>query len=219
MIPNLSLERDLLNSGFNLIIGIDEVGRGAWAGPLTITAVVLKNSAILGNSILDLKIRDSKELTRKQREKLVNDSRLYIYMYKIIHISNKNIDRYGLVKAQQKAVVKLVNAIIEEKQDTKPYLIMDYFKTVEIIGQPIENQKNIVRGDKKSISIALAANIAKVKRDELMRGIGELDNRYGFATNVGYGTKIHIEALKKWGCCDYHRLSYKPIRKILGEKS
>jgi ribonuclease HII len=219
MVPNLKLERDLLKRGFNLIIGIDEVGRGAWAGPLTIAAVVLKRTAILDNSLLDLDVRDSKELDRKKREKLCLASKPFIQSYKVMHISNKNIDAYGLTIAQHRAVCKLTKVIIEEKKNPKPFLMMDYFKVVYSPGLLPENQKNIVRGDKKSITIALAANFAKVARDNLMKKIGEVESCYGFTTNVGYGTKKHIEALKKWGCCRYHWLTYKPIRKILGNKS
>lgn len=189
-------ERPLWARNLQFIVGIDEVGRGAWAGPLVVGAVVFppyfKTEAPLA---------DSKLLTPKKREKLAE----YIYSHavetQIIEIPVSQINLSGIGQSAQIAFAQAVEAL-KNKAD---HVLIDAFKIKTF--DP-KKQTAIIKGDQQSISIAAASIIAKVYRDSRMKDISVIENRYGFEVNKGYGTAEHRESIAKHGLCDHHRTSF-----------
>lgn len=202
-LQNMSyFENELRSKGCKFIAGVDEVGRGPLAGPVVAVACILKE----GIEILD--INDSKKLTPAKRKAvytLLVNSREVIYSVGII--DEKTIDNVNILQAtflaMQKAVFSL--PVIPEVILVDGHLQPD-FNGVK--------SKCIVRGDSLSVSIAAASIIAKVIRDEMMDIYHEKWPHYGFKNHKGYGTKLHISALKAYGPCDIHRRSFDPIKSM-----
>ncbi len=179
---------------FASICGIDEVGRGPLAGPVVAGAVILpKNCRILY-------VNDSKKLTAKQREELSEEIMDKAVSYGIGMASHERIDEINILQATYEAMREAVS-----KLDPKPDLLLN--DAVRIPGLDIR-QVPIIKGDAKSLSIASASIIAKVTRDRYMEFISDKYPEYDFASNKGYGTAPHIEALKKYGPCEIHRRSF-----------
>ncbi len=185
--------------------GVDEAGRGPWAGPVVAACVILnKNTPNIDE------INDSKQLTEKKREKLYEIIKKNS-IYGIGASSSKEIDRIGIVKATELAVKRAV----EHMSEKPAFLLIDGKDKFEL---PIK-YKTIIKGDSKVKSIAAASILAKVWRDRYMKLSADIYPQYGFERHKGYGTKNHLEALKKHGICELHRTSYKPIQAIIKEKS
>lgn len=182
-----------------LIAGVDEVGRGPLAGPIVAAAVVLDISTVDENSII-LNINDSKKVSPKERERLSAIIKEKAVAYNIKLVENTIIDAKGISFANN----EVLKVACEELKCTPNLVISDGFP---IKGITIPN-KFIIKGDSKSASIACASIIAKVYRDNLMKKYAELYPHYGFDKNAGYGTKEHIEAIKKYGICPIHRKSF-----------
>lgn len=240
--PSLVEEMDVLQRGFDLVIGVDEVGRGAFAGPIVAGAVCMGGSETLSrcqplcqvpsawtaclptakssprypemkkNEVdwLGLGIDDSKRLSAKKREVLsliIKENCLW----GIGEVSVAYINRYGIVKANEKAMRSSIANLkfkIENskfRKNLKIFLLLDafYVKHVKSIG--LKNQKAITKGDQISISIASASIIAKVHRDKLMCELGKKFAKYKWEINKGYGTLFHRQAVKKYGITKYHR--------------
>ncbi|MCT4598736.1 MAG: ribonuclease HII [Vallitalea sp.] len=183
----------------NYICGIDEVGRGPLSGPVVSAAVILPKDANI------LYVNDSKKLTEAKREELYD-----IIMEKAIAVSigviNVDvIDEINILNATYESMISAIN-----KLEVKPDVILVDAVTIPKINIP---QEPIIKGDTKSISIAAASIIAKVYRDRMMKEYDKIFPEYKFAKNKGYGTKEHIEALKKYGSCAIHRKSF--IRSVL----
>ncbi len=203
--PNLLYENKLWNNGVKLIAGVDEAGRGAWAGPVVAGAVVLPEDI----SIPELK--DSKLLTPKKRDFLYDviiEKSLY---WSVGIVGSDIIDMYGISEANQEAVNKSVAGLKVRPE----FLLIDFLpkKKVEIINN-LPHQL-IIKGDKKVVSIAAASIIAKVTRDRMMSDYEEKFSDYGFGSHKGYGTKKHKEAIFTNGLCPIHRRSYKPMSEII----
>lgn len=191
--PSFKHEKFLWKKGLNRIVGLDEVGRGAFAGPLVAAAVILpKNFKTNG-------IRDSKLLASKTREALSNYIIENALSYSISEIKLDFINKYGVGKATHKAFLECLAKI---KFD---FVLVDGFK---INNFDESKQKHIIHGDNISISIAAASIIAKVYRDNLMKKLDLKYPEYNFLQNKGYGTKEHREALKNYGLCSIHRTSF-----------
>jgi ribonuclease HII len=192
-------ERELLSRGFNRIIGIDEVGRGAWAGPLVlgVFSYTSDHKGLRG-------VNDSKLVPRVKREKLAP---ILSPFCKTVEVSVDKIDYKGLGYALNSAI----NNILEEYYDDSTFFLIDG-KFPKIVGR---NFEIIVDGDAQIYSIAAASIVAKVYRDKLMHKLSNNYSKYGFETNVGYGTRFHRQAIKEHGICDIHRKSYRPIGKHL----
>lgn len=222
MFNNISYETALWNSGLKYVAGVDEVGRGSFAGPLVTAAVVwspeiatLDKNHKMTLSLLEIK--DSKKLTSKKREKLSTFIKNNCFEYTIIEVSSKEIDKYGVGEINKKA---LRDAVIKLKKSE--HVLVDHFsifskqeqKNVPNL-QPASKSMTITetsirQGDAKSISIASASIIAKVYRDNLMKTkYHSMYPQYGFDSHVGYGTKKHKEAIKVNGLCPIHRKSFK----------
>ncbi|KRQ86966.1 Ribonuclease HII [Caloramator mitchellensis] len=188
-----SIYEEELYKQYTYVAGIDEVGRGPLAGPVYAAVVILdKNKRILG-------IKDSKKLSEKAREKIYCEIIEKSVDYSIGIASQSEIDELNILIATKLAMIRAI-----ENLKIKPdYLLIDAVKLdVEI------PQKAIIKGDDLSVSIGAASIIAKVERDRFMKFISEKYPEYKFDENKGYGTKEHIEALKKFGPCELHRKSF-----------
>lgn len=196
LLPTFNYEQELWGKGCNWIAGVDEVGRGCFAGPVVAAAVIFpKNfSGIEG-------VNDSKLLSPVRREKLTKEIKEKALAYAIAEVSVQIINELGIGKATQKAFQKAV----QDLQVNSDYILIDAFY---MDGFSKHKQKPIIHGDRKSISIAAASIIAKVYRDQRMRELHQQFEVYDFFTNKGYGTKKHREAIKKYGLSDLHRKSF-----------
>lgn len=197
------MEEKFFKSGYKKILAIDEVGRGAFAGPFYVIGVSLNRKIF--NFLKNLPIKDSKKLQEKKREKIFKITK-NIIKYEIIKFSNVEVDRFGIGKTFKIGILKLKNLL-------KPNIILVDGKYIRIKG--IKRIKFIIDGDEKLISIGLASIIGKVLRDRYMKKISKFYPLYEFHKNKGYGTKKHIKIIKKYGICKYHRKSFlKNILKI-----
>lgn len=178
-------------------VGIDEVGRGAIAGPLVLCAVRLKNDKIY-NVIKDIYINDSKLMTRCQR-KNAYDKIIKLIEYQIYFMSAYNIDSIGISSSIAQSIQYCMSFF-----DNRAFVFIDgnYNFTYK------NPHKTIIKGDQKILEISIASIIAKVKRDEYMIKISTKYPQYNFDSNVGYGTYKHIQAIKKYGFTDEHRRSF-----------
>ena len=187
-------ENKYYNLGYELIGGIDEVGRGPYAGPVVTACVILpKDCNIMG-------INDSKKLSLKKREQLFD-----IIQSKAIAIGIGMADCYEIDELNiNNATFKAMRTAIDNMKVKPEQLLVDAVKIPDI-NIP---QESIIKGDAKSISIGAASIIAKVIRDRLMIKYSDVYPEYGFDKNVGYGTREHEDAIKKFGLCDIHRRSF-----------
>jgi len=200
--PDLSFETSLWQDGFS-VIGIDEVGRGAFAGPVGIGGVIFPPILDLEEreKMLSLGINDSKKLSPKRREKLAELIKKLSVGYCVSLIPVQTINEIGIGKATTLGMVEVAQKL--SAFVLKPHLLIDAF---EIPGA--FSQQAIVRGDSLSISIAAASIIAKVERDRLMGELGGKYPAYGFEQHKGYGTLKHRNALREFGSCQEHRLDF-----------
>jgi len=195
-----SFENNLIKQGYKSIIGIDEVGRGCFAGPFVIGAFVFTPKSKIHTGV-----NDSKKLSKIKRKNL------YRFLSKENHglgiISSDEVDSLGLTKAFIKGIEFALDKI-----DTKDSLLLIDGNNKLNLKQ---NYLSVIKGDSKIYSIASASILAKVYRDSLMLEYSKQYPNFGFEKNVGYGTKFHIQALEKYGICPIHRKSYKPIKNIM----
>ncbi len=196
ILPTFEHERKYWDAGIQHVAGVDEVGRGCFAGPVVAAAVVLPS-----NFKATDKINDSKKLSAKVRKELSAIIKEHALSYSIAEISVPVINKIGVGKAAQMAFTQAVKNLKHEPQ----HILMDAFLIQSITPKM---QTPIIKGDSISISIAAASIIAKVYRDELMEKLHSQYEKYDFFTNKGYGTKKHREAIKQFGLCDLHRTSF-----------
>lgn len=179
---------------YTYICGIDEVGRGPLAGPVMASAVILPKDCSI------LYINDSKKLSEKVRERLYDEIMEKAYAVGVGSIPPKRIDEINILQATYEAMRQAIDNL-----SIKPDLLLNDAVTIPEIET---RQIPIIKGDAKSISIAAASIIAKVTRDRLMGAYDSLFPQYGFASNKGYGSKEHIDAIKKYGPSPIHRYSF-----------
>lgn len=206
--PKQLLEFKLQKSGYKHIAGVDEAGRGSWAGPIVAGAAIfdLKKLAKEKNKITRV-IKDSKVLTAKNRIKAFELlTTRWLLSWGIGVVRATKIDQRGLTWANHEAMRRALDNLGLNPD----YILIDAvkLKTGEIPNEPI------IDGDAKILSIAAASIIAKVLRDKIMKQFHEQFPEYGFDRNKGYGTKLHQRALKLHGTNHLHRKSYKPIKII-----
>lgn len=193
-----------LNKEYKVICGIDEVGRGPLAGPIVICCFILDFEKIKNKTkeLEEIGINDSKKISDKKRRELVEYIKDIALEYSFGKASNKEIDKYGIIEANRIAIKRGV-----EKLKNKPdYILFDY-NTCDVDFLKIPYEK-IVKGDANIFSIACSSILAKVYRDDLMIKISKKYPEYFFEKHVGYGTKNHIESIKKYGLCDIHRKTF-----------
>lgn len=192
--PSFKYERFFWKKGLRNIVGLDEVGRGAFAGPVVAAAVILPEKFKING------INDSKVLGYKKREMLSEYIKNNAIAYAVSEIKIEYINKFGIGKATQKAFIKAVDNL-----KLKPeFLLIDGYKIKKLNFK----QQGIIHGDLLSVSIAAASIIAKVYRDKLMIKFHKKYPEYNFLQNKGYGTKYHREALKKYGLSKLHRTSF-----------
>jgi len=202
-IPTFQVERELLTQGYKAIVGVDEVGCGALAGPVMAGAVIFPLNSRLGL------VRDSKTLSYLQREKLYNQICDRATQWAVGEASADEITKYGLRPATFLAMRRAIKQISEAD-----YLLVDAWKIPEIEIP----QRGIIRGDQQVKSIAAASILAKVTRDRLMQKLAIKFPEYGFEQHMGYGTKRHMTAIKKHGPCLIHRKNYRIFSHLTQKK-
>ena len=185
------------HSSFALICGIDEAGRGPFAGPVAAGAVILD---LTDPDKEILYLNDSKKLSEKKREQLYKEIKEKAVAIGIGLVDNHEIDEINILQATYKAMRLAISSL-----PVRPDFILADAVHIPDIDIP---QEGIIKGDAKSVSIAAASIVAKVTRDHIMLEYDKLYPEYGFASHKGYGTKAHIEALKKYGPLDIHRKTF-----------
>jgi ribonuclease HII len=199
--PDISFESDLWNEGIIHIAGLDEAGRGALAGPVSVGAVILPNDKTLLSSTLT-GVRDSKQLTPDRRQSLAKPIQDVAMAWAVGFATPEEIDMQGIVRATRLAAIRALHQFTITPQ----YLLTDFRLELPQIDIP---QTSVIKGDAHCLSIACASILAKTERDALMR---ELDSRYpgyGLGRHKGYGTQAHRSALKRSGSSEIHRKSFK----------
>lgn len=200
----LEYENELYDKGYKLICGIDEVGRGPLLGPVVTSAVILPVG------YYNPEIKDSKKLSEKKRKKLFDIITKDAVSIGIGIVDEKKIDEINIYEAT-KVAMKMAIDNLSIKPD---YVLIDAMKLdIDI------PSNSIIKGDAKSESIAAASIIAKVTRDRMIDEIDKEYPIYDLKNNKGYGTKKHLEALKEYGPCKYHRYSYSPVSDSLKMKN
>jgi ribonuclease HII len=197
-VPGVTLERTHWDAGA-VVAGIDEVGRGAWAGPVTYAAVVLPSDRRM------YKLRDSKVLDPVRRQELAARLRDFALAVGVGHASNEEIDAVGMSEAMRLAARRAVDAL-----DVRPDVVLLDGNWDFLAGYGTHNER-VVHGDARSASIAAASIVAKVTRDALMTGHHDVHPVYDFASNKGYPAPVHRAALDEHGPCGLHRRSWAPI--------
>ncbi|HEX8775804.1 MAG TPA: ribonuclease HII [Pyrinomonadaceae bacterium] len=193
-----AFEEEARARGFRLVAGVDEVGRGALAGPVVAAAVILDPEQPLPEGL-----DDSKKLTRKARERIADELKERALCYAVGLVEPEEIDRINILEATRRAMTMAVEGLAP----CADHLLIDAvsLKECEI------PQKAIIRGDSVSASIAAASCIAKTYRDALMRALHDTYPQYDFARHVGYGTRAHHQALRQHGPCPIHRRSFRGV--------
>lgn len=198
--PDFSLERQHWTRGFLRVAGVDEAGRGAWAGPVTVAAVILPNT------LQNAKFNDSKVLRPAERERLAAEVRRVAVGWAVEHAWPDEIDRLNILGATHAAALRAIRRL----DPTAQALVTDYLKLrtdLPILSPP--------KADALSLSVAAASLLAKTERDALMVRLDSEHPGYGFAGHKGYGAPVHREALERLGVSAVHRRSYAPIARLL----
>ncbi|GAB4572986.1 MAG: ribonuclease HII [Anaerolineae bacterium] len=201
----LEYEQELLAQGFKLIAGLDEAGRGAWAGPVAAAAVILPLDRPDLAEIL-AGVTDSKRLSPERRDELAPLIKEVALDWAVGRCTSKEIDELGIVAATKKAMARALR-----KLDLDPEHVLIDAINLDTDILPLEQQTRIIKGDQKSLSIAAASILAKVTRDRFMVALDEQYPEYGFANHKGYGTKEHRAGLTTHGPCTAHRHTFKPV--------
>ena len=203
-LPTFDYENELEASGYHLIAGIDEVGRGAIAGPVAAAAIILPRN--FDTPWLPL-VRESKQLTPGRREFLFQPIREAAVAVGVGMASSRIVDAQGIV-----AATKLAMQLAVSRLSPKPdFLLIDALNLPQLSFP----QESIIHGDRLSISIACASIVAKVSRDRLMAGFDAIHPGYGFGQHKGYGTREHFLSLQRHGPSPIHRRSFAPIGEML----
>jgi ribonuclease HII len=190
-------EREARQLGWTRIAGLDEAGRGSLCGPVVAAAVMLNpRRRIVG-------LDDSKKLTPDRRAELAPRIRQHALSWAIAEIDSTRIDAWNIYQASRQAMV----ACVAQLYPAPDYLLLDAIE----LDLPVE-QRALIHGDARSVSIAAASILAKVARDEIMAALDDLYPQYGWAQNKGYATADHLDALRRHGPTPIHRFSYAPVR-------
>lgn len=203
--PSFNEESTLWSTNIDYVIGIDEVGRGAFAGPIVAAGVVFHpsiNVNILSN------VNDSKLVKPRLRESLSQIIKNNALFWTVQSVEIDYINKFGIGKANSAVFRKVIKDLLLKFESEKQYhILIDGFHKKYLPGG-LGHQEGIVRGDTKSYSIAAASILAKVYRDKIMKKEGKRFPNYLFGKNKGYGSKDHREAILKWGETEIHRSAY-----------
>lgn len=194
----LQFEQQAQTDGFRFVAGLDEVGRGCLAGAVVAAAVILDLSKPLPQGL-----NDSKKLSEGRRNSIAAELKETCIAYAVAEVEADEIDRINILQATKRAMILAVGKL----NPAADFLLIDALQ----LRESTLPQKAIIGGDAISASIAAASVLAKVYRDEMMRGMDKIYPEYGFQRHVGYGTKEHFEALRKHGATPIHRKSFKGV--------
>jgi len=224
--PNFSIEKSLWKRGYKYVAGADEVGRGAFAGPVVAACVVFPQNTKYQSQNTVVKIDDSKKLSPGQRGLADVWIRRNVLVWGVGETSVSVINRQGMARATKTAfrkAIKSAKAKLAKKKAKLDYLLIDAFFIPYVPGLPTKRRKNkkgrylknargkqlaVVNGDEKIFSVAAASIIAKVYRDKLMLRLAMKYPVYGWEKNKGYGTKEHQNSILKYGVTKYHRKQF-----------
>ena len=196
----LSYEKKYYAQGIQYVAGVDEAGRGPLAGPLVIAAVILPQDVFISG------LNDSKQLSAAKRDKLYDEVLAKAVAIEVNIVSVSNIDKYNIYTATQRGMAEVL-----EHLPVRPRVALIDAMPVE--GKGMETV-SIIHGDALSASIAAASIIAKVTRDRIMERMDVLYPAYGFASNKGYGSGAHMQAIAEYGATKWHRRSYEPVKSM-----
>ena len=199
--PSIFFETELWQSGLKYIAGLDEAGRGALAGPVSVGAVILPNDKTLLSSTLS-GARDSKQMTPRQRERLAIQIKEVALNWSVGFATAHEIDSQGIVRATRLAAIRALHQFSLSPQ----YLLTDF--RLELPQLEI-SQTSLVKGDARCLSIACASILAKTARDVLMQQLDLKHPGYGLGKHKGYGTQAHRSALKRLGNSSVHRKTFR----------
>lgn len=197
---NLEFETQFLDQGYQVIAGVDEVGRGPLAGPVTAAAVILGADIPEG-------LADSKKLSAKKRAALEPEIKA-TSRWAVAHATVAEIDELNILHASMLAMTRAVLALGDDVQAA----LIDGNRVPKDLTIPAQA---VVKGDARSLSIAAASILAKEERDRIMRDLHEVYPHYGWAQNAGYPTKVHMAGLEQHGVTEHHRCLFKPVHNIL----
>ena len=203
--PDFSFEQALITSGALRVAGVDEVGRGPLAGPVTAAAVILDPANIPDG------LNDSKALTKKKREQL-EPLILSTAKVSIAHASVEEIDEINILRASHLAMERAVAGLEIIVAGGADHALIDGNMIPMGLTVPATT---IIKGDARSLSIAAASIVAKISRDRIMAALAQQYPGYGWDTNAGYGSKSHMSALQNLGVTPHHRRSFKPVHNML----
>lgn len=206
-LPDFDLEKGFWNRGILKVCGVDEVGRGAFAGPVFCGCVVFDPKI---TNTLEVLVNDSKKLTSVQRETASNWIKKNSVAWGVGMSSVSEINSCGIVGATNKAFRRAIKIVSQNMNSALDHLISDAFFIPNVVGIPKNAQTPVIRGDSKSFSVASASIVAKVERDLFMKRLGNIPefSIYAWCKNKGYGTKEHREAIKSHGKSVHHRNKY-----------
>ena len=196
----LKYENEARGAGYSRILGVDEAGRGPMAGPLVVGGVIFPED------FYDDRINDSKKLTEKKREALYDLIIENALAYQIEVLSVEEVDTLNVYEASRTGMKRIVESLEPD------FTLSDAMPLGDI------PHLSIIKGDAKSLSIGAASILAKVTRDRIMKEYGKQYPEYGFEKHKGYVTKVHKEALEKYGVTPIHRKSFAPVQKVLNEQ-
>lgn len=196
----LKYENEARGAGYSRILGVDEAGRGPMAGPLVVGGVIFPED------FYDDRINDSKKLTEKKREALYDLIIENALSYQIEVLSVEEVDTLNVYEASRTGMKRIVESLEPD------FTLSDAMPLGDI------PHLSIIKGDAKSLSIGAASILAKVTRDRIMKEYGKQYPEYGFEKHKGYVTKVHKEALEKYGVTPIHRKSFAPVQKVLNEQ-
>ncbi len=194
-------ENEALASGYDIVCGVDEAGRGPLAGPVYAAAVVLKKGQTIEG------VNDSKKLSEKKREELFDKIVSECSAFSVGRASEREIDEINILQATFLAMKRAVDGL-----SIKPDIALVDGNQIPPLDCAV---KTVIKGDAKSESIAAASIIAKVSRDRYMKEMAAKYPEYQFEKHKGYGTKLHYEMIEKYGICEIHRKSF--LKKVLGK--
>lgn len=200
--PDLRFETPLWEASLIHVAGLDEAGRGAWAGPVAAGAVILPAHAEISHRLN--KVRDSKQMTALERAYWAEVIQANSLTWGVGFATNQEIDSLGIVPATRLAMTRA----LEHLAVAPDHLLIDALRLPDIYLP----QTSLIKGDARSLSIAAASVLAKTARDALMVQLEQQYPEYGFARHKGYGTANHWEALQRVGPCEIHRFSFEPVR-------
>lgn len=203
--PDLRFESSLWSAGVRHVAGLDEAGRGAWAGPVAAGAVMLPPDEAIAGRLA--KVRDSKQMTALARAYWAEEIKSSALAWGVGLATNEEIDRLGIIAATRLAMMRALGELATPAQ----HLLNDALRLPET-ALP---QTPLIKGDARSLSIAAASVLAKTARDALMLQYDAQYPGYGFARHKGYGTASHQAALQTAGPCPIHRFSFAPVRQVL----